>query len=115
MPRRQPPRPRKKRRHRAPRRPARARPEARGRGMGYTTTIRSKRQRVVAALDIGTSKICCLIAKTSAAPDWYEGKGDAVQFEVLGCDHSRGEGLKAGMIAHLDSVEHCIRHAVDSA
>ena len=28
---------------------------------------------------------------------------------------SRAEGLKAGMIAHLDSVEHCIRQAVDSA
>ena len=83
--------------------------------MGYTTTIRSKRQRVVAALDIGTSKICCLIAKTLPSPDWFEGKGDAVQFEVLGCDHSRAEGLKAGMIAHLDSVEHCIRQAVDSA
>ena len=86
-----------------------------GRGMGYTTTIRSKRQRIVTALDIGTSKICCLIAKTSPAPDWFEGKGDAVQFEVLGFDHTRAEGLKAGMIAHLDSAEACIRSAVDAA
>jgi len=31
--------------------------------MVYTTTIRSKRQRIVTALDIGTSKICCLIAR----------------------------------------------------
>ncbi len=83
--------------------------------MGYTTTIRSKRQRIVTALDIGTSKICCLIAKTSPVPDWFEGKGDAVQFEVLGFDHTRAEGLKAGMIAHLDSAEACIRSAVDAA
>lgn len=83
--------------------------------MGYTTTIRSKRQRIVTALDIGTSKICCLIAKTSPAPDWLDGKGDAVQFEVLGFDHTRAEGLKAGMIAHLDSAEACIRSAVDAA
>ena len=83
--------------------------------MGYTTTIRSKRQRIVTALDIGTSKICCLIAKTSPAPDWFEGKGDALQFEVLGFDHTRAEGLKAGMIAHLDSAEACIRSAVDAA
>ena len=75
------------------------------RGMGYTTTIRSKRQRVVAALDIGTSKICCLIAKTWPAPDWFEGSGEGVQFEVLGFDHHRAEGLKAGMITHLDSAE----------
>ena len=83
--------------------------------MVYTTTIRSKRQRIVTALDVGTSKICCLIAKTSPAPDWFEGKGEAVQFEVLGFDHTRAEGLKAGMVAHLDSAEACIRSAVDAA
>ena len=83
--------------------------------MVYTTTIRSKRQRIVAALDVGTSKICCLIAKTSPAPDWFQGKGEAVQFEVLGFDHTRAEGLKAGMVAHLDSAEACIRSAVDAA
>jgi cell division protein FtsA len=83
--------------------------------MVYTTTIRSKRQRIVTALDVGTSKICCLIAKTSTAPDWFEGKGEAVQFEVLGFDHTRAEGVKAGMIAHLDSAEACIRSAVDAA
>jgi cell division protein FtsA len=83
--------------------------------MGYTTTIRSKRQRILTALDIGTSKICCLIAKTLPAPDWLEGKGDAVQFEVLGFDHTRAEGLKGGMVAHLDSAEACIRSAVDAA
>ncbi len=83
--------------------------------MGYTTSIRSKRQQIVTALDIGTSKICCLIAKSIPAPDWFEGKGDAMQFEVLGFDHTRAEGLKAGMIAHLDSAEACIRSAVDAA
>lgn len=83
--------------------------------MGYTTTIRSKRQRIVTALDIGTSKICCLIAKASPVPDWFEGKGDTLQFEILGFDHTRAEGLKAGMIAHLDSAEACIRAAVDAA
>ena len=83
--------------------------------MTYSTTIRGKRQRIVTALDIGTSKVCCLIGKTSSAPDWFEGKGDAVQFEVLGFDHTRAEGLKAGMVTHLDSAEHCIRSAVDAA
>jgi cell division protein FtsA len=83
--------------------------------MGYTTSIRGKRQRIVTVLDIGTSKICCLIAKATPAPDWFEGRGDAVQFEVLGFDHTRAEGLKAGMIAHLDSAEASVRSAVDAA
>lgn len=81
--------------------------------MTYNTTIRNKRQRIVTALDIGTSKVCCLIGKTSFAPDWFE--GEPVQFEVLGFDHTRAEGLKAGMVTNLDSAEHCIRTAVDAA
>ena len=49
--------------------------------MNYNTTIRGKRQSIVTVLDIGTSKVCCLIGKTSAMPDWFEGSGDAIQFD----------------------------------
>ncbi|MGK2921960.1 MAG: cell division protein FtsA, partial [Methyloceanibacter sp.] len=83
--------------------------------MTYNATIRGKRQRIVTALDIGTSKVCCLIGKTSATPDWFEGNGDTVHFEVLGFGHTRAEGLKAGMVTHLDTAEQCIRAAVDGA
>lgn len=82
--------------------------------MTYNATIRGRRQRIVTALDIGTSKVCCLIGKTSSAPDWL-GNGDAVNFEVLGFGHTRAEGLKAGMVTHLDTAEQCIRAAVDGA
>jgi cell division protein FtsA len=83
--------------------------------MTYNTTIRGKRQRIVTALDIGTSKVCCLIGKSSSTPDWFEGTGDAFHFEVLGFGHTRAEGLKAGMVTHLDTAEQCIRAAVDGA
>ncbi len=83
--------------------------------MNYNTTIRGKRQSIVTVLDIGTSKVCCLIGRTSAMPDWFEGSGDAIQFEMLGFGHTRAEGLKAGMVTHLDSAEQCIRAAVDAA
>ena len=76
---------------------------------------RSKRQCIVSALDVGTSKICCLIAKTWSAPDWFEVAAGDVQFEVLGFGHRRAEGLKGGMVTHLDRAEHCIRSAVDTA
>ena len=70
--------------------------------------IRASRQRIVTALDIGTSKICCLIAKTWSAPDWLEVAGEGVQFEVLGFGHHRAEGLKGGMVTHLDRAEHLV-------
>ena len=76
---------------------------------------RTKRQRIVTALDVGTSKICCLIAKMQSAPDWLDGRGEPVQFEILGFGHHRAEGLKGGMVTHLDNAEHCIRSAVDEA
>ena len=34
---------------------------------------------------------------------------------MLGFGHHRAEGLKGGMVTHLDSAEHCIRSAVDEA
>jgi Actin-like ATPase involved in cell division len=77
--------------------------------MKQTGLNRGKRQRIVTALDVGTSKICCLIAKTWSAPDWLEVAGEGVQFEVLGFGHHRAEGLKGGMVTHLDRAEHCIR------
>jgi cell division protein FtsA len=83
--------------------------------MKQTGLNRGKRQRIVTALDVGTSKICCLIAKTWSAPDWLEVAGEGVQFEVLGFGHHRAEGLKGGMVTHLDRAEHCIRSAVDTA
>jgi cell division protein FtsA len=76
---------------------------------------RSKRQRIVTALDVGTSKIGCLIARIQSPPEWFAGNGEAVQFEVLGFGHHRAEGLKGGMVTHLDRAEHCIRSAVDEA
>ena len=83
--------------------------------MGQTGLNRGRRQRIVTALDVGTSKICCLIAKTWSAPDWLEVASDGIQFEVLGFGHHRAEGLKGGMVTHLDRAEHCIRSAVDAA
>ncbi|MGD8354319.1 MAG: cell division protein FtsA [Methyloceanibacter sp.] len=83
--------------------------------MTYNASIRGKRQHIVTALDIGTSKVCCLIGKTSVMPDWAENGADAVQFDVLGFGHTRAEGLKAGMVTHLNIAEKCIRSAVDSA
>ena len=71
--------------------------------------VNRKRQRFLTALDVGSSKISCLIVKPAAAPDWLEGKGDSIHFEVLGVGHQRAEGVKSGMIAHLDSAEHAIR------
>lgn len=83
--------------------------------MGDMGGALTKRQRHLAVLDVGTSKICCLIAKPVPMPARRARAGDKAPFEVLGIGHHRAEGLKGGVVVHMDSAEHSIRAAIDEA
>ncbi|HLL27105.1 MAG TPA: cell division protein FtsA [Xanthobacteraceae bacterium] len=74
-----------------------------------------RRSAIVAVLDIGTSKVTCLIGrlKPVAEDEAMAGRSHAV--EVLGLGYTRAEGLKAGMIADLAPAEEAILNAVDMA
>jgi cell division protein FtsA len=68
---------------------------------------------VVGLLDIGTSKICCLIIARDPAVG-----SDATQptgMRVLGLGHQRSRGVKGGVIVDLDEAEHAVRAAVGQA
>jgi cell division protein FtsA len=74
-----------------------------------------KRAVVVAGLDVGTSKIACVIGrlKPCAAQDVLPRRTHSV--EVLGIGHTRAAGIKAGHIVNLAEAEQAIRHAVAAA
>src|ERR1043165_7319659 len=74
-----------------------------------------KRSALVAALDLGTSKISCLIAKlTPNAPqDVLRRRTHAI--EVIGFSHTGARGMKAGNVVDLVEAEEAVRHAVDVA
>ncbi|HEY0438589.1 MAG TPA: cell division protein FtsA, partial [Xanthobacteraceae bacterium] len=74
-----------------------------------------KRAAVVAGLDVGTSKIACVIGrlKPCAAQDVLPRRTHSV--EVLGIGHTRAAGIKAGHIVNLAEAEQAIRHAVAAA
>ncbi|MHA1164802.1 MAG: cell division protein FtsA [Alphaproteobacteria bacterium] len=74
-----------------------------------------KRQRFITVLDVGTSKVCCMIAKAVPAPDYMAAAGQPVQLRVIGFGHQRSQGIKSGMIVHMDAAEQAIRAAVDQA
>lgn len=61
---------------------------------------------VIAALDIGSSKIACFIARII---------DDDGHFEILGIGHQASHGVKAGAIVDLASAEAAIRRAVHAA
>ncbi|VAV87938.1 Cell division protein FtsA [hydrothermal vent metagenome] len=62
------------------------------------------REQTIAALDIGTSKICCFIATVG------EGKP-----QVIGIGHQISRGLKSGTVVDMEETETSIRAAVDTA
>ena len=67
---------------------------------------------LVAALDIGTSKIACLIArlKPCAPSDALRGRTHAV--ELIGLSHIQSRGVKAGAVVDLNECEQAVRQAV---
>lgn len=62
-------------------------------------------QGLVAAVDVGTTKICCAVAQ----PDGYGG------LRVLSVGYQASKGVKAGIVVDIDKVEDAIVQAVQSA
>ncbi len=73
------------------------------------------RGAIICALDIGTTKVACLIARLEPAPPAAIGPGRTHSIKVLGIGHQRARGMKGGVIVDLDEAERAIRVAVDAA
>ena len=61
------------------------------------------RGSLITALDIGSTKVCCFIARVEAAP------------RILGIGHQIARGVRGGAIVDLEAVGHSIRNAVHAA
>lgn len=74
-----------------------------------------KRSAVIAALDIGTTKIACVIArlKPNGPHEVLPRRSHAI--EVIGFSHTGSHGMKAGAVVDLAEAEEAVRHAVDVA
>jgi cell division protein FtsA len=77
--------------------------------------IAPKRPAVVAALDIGSSKIVCLIARLKPRPEGQGRRGRTHTIEVVGFGHGRARGMKGGAVADMNRAEEAIRRVVDMA
>mgnify|MGYP001208420938 CR=1 FL=1 len=70
-----------------------------------SSSRRVVRSGLIAALDIGTTKVCCFVARVNS-----EGG-----IRVSGIGHQLCTGVKSGNIIDMDSVEASISSAVDAA
>jgi cell division protein FtsA len=77
--------------------------------------VSPKRSAVVAALDVGTSKIACLVARLKPHPPQEVLRRRSHGVEILGIAHTHARGMKAGAVVDLAQTEAAISHAVDLA
>src|ERR1700691_3704005 len=77
--------------------------------------ISPRRGAVVAALDVGSSKVVCLIARLRPHAPQQVLTRRSHSIEVIGFGHTVARGMKAGSVVNLGQAEEAIRHAVDSA
>lgn len=77
--------------------------------------ISPRRSAILCVLDIGTSKIVCLIARLRPREGSDILPNRTHKAEVLGIGHTRARGMKSGAIADMAKAEASIRQAVDAA
>jgi cell division protein FtsA len=77
--------------------------------------LSSRRAATFAVLDVGTSKIACLIARLTPETDDAAFKGRTHRSRILGIGHQRSRGVKAGQIVDMEEAESAIRQTVDAA
>ena len=77
--------------------------------------IAAKRSALVAVLDLGTSKVVCLVGRLKPHAPQEVLRRRTHSIEVLGLGHTGARGMKAGNIVNLAEVEEAIRQAVDLA
>ena len=74
-----------------------------------------RKSTVLSVIDIGTTKVACLVARLDPAAESDLLRGRTHRARIIGIGHQRSRGLKGGAIVDLESAEHAIRLAVDAA
>ncbi|HMM64071.1 MAG TPA: cell division protein FtsA, partial [Mesorhizobium sp.] len=74
-----------------------------------------RRSGVLTVLDVGSSKVCCMVAKLKPREQGTLLRGRSHRIQVIGIGHQKSQGVKSGVVVDLDRAEHAVRLAVDAA
>lgn len=77
--------------------------------------VSPRKSALVAALDVGSSKVVCMIARLRPHAPQQVLTRRSHGIELVGFGHTVARGMKAGCVANLGQAEGAIRHAVDAA
>ncbi len=84
-------------------------------GLPRLKPLSSKRTQIVSVLDIGSTKVVCMIGRLTPREESQILPNRSHNIEVIGIGHQKSRGVKNGVIADLDAAESVVRHAVDAA
>lgn len=73
------------------------------------------RASLVTVLDIGSTKICCVVARLSPRPEGKALKGRTHVAEVIGFGYGPSAGIKSGFVSDIGKAEQAIRSVVGMA
>lgn len=77
--------------------------------------LSARRSAILSVLDVGTSKIVCLIARLHPIEPSEMLRGRTHRCRILGIGHQRSRGIKSGTVVDMEAAEGAIRLAVDAA
>jgi len=77
--------------------------------------VQAGRASLVSVLDIGSTKIACVIARLTPRPEGKALKGRTHAAEVIGFGYGPSAGIKSGVITDIDQAEQAIRTVVGMA
>ena len=77
--------------------------------------IPARKSALLSVLDVGASKIVCLIARLTPMEPSEALRGRTHRCKVLGVGHQRSTGVKGGAVVDLRAAEHAARMAIDAA
>jgi cell division protein FtsA len=75
----------------------------------------SSTERTVVVLDVGTRKMCCLVARLLPVPSWQNALPLASRIRVVGYGYQLSRGIMSGRISDMDAAERTIRSVVAKA
>ncbi len=73
------------------------------------------RSSLLSVLDIGSTKMCCMIARLTPRAEGKALKGRSHAIELIGYGYGKSEGVKSGVISDLEQAERAIRNVVGMA
>ncbi|AGA64588.1 Cell division protein FtsA [Liberibacter crescens BT-1] len=84
-------------------------------GLPRIKPLSSKRSHIVSVLDIGSTKVVCVIGKLTPnnASSIFPARTHSI--EIIGIGYQKSRGVKTGVIVDLEAIEIVIRQAVEVA